>query len=453
MRHDEAPDAQPPVGLSVALGACLATVGLAFVYALTASAMSRGIDLLAWSSGIFDMDVARVVADLATGQSAYRQSVHPLQKILVAPIGTAVNARFFGGDDPLAAARVLIAVAMALQTLAAAVLAWQLARRSLAAGVAAACIFGFSFSTWLAASIPESAAIASATTTLPLILLNARWQRPFTWWEAVVWGVLALLAAGLTITQLVHCAVALAVRSTLARKPAPAGAVALRELAARLALSLAICGVLAWVGLRLQAHFYPPRHAVLENPLSAEMHFMRAGHLAADPAAHVGGLLAHFLLFDFVAPLPGHSDFLIRDYGFDYWSLSVEEARLAHWRPSQLALAAVTLLAVIAAASGLRRADSRFLAPVVCVASQFAMHLCYGREYVLYSPHWHGALVAVLVAAAWRRFPERQRALLVAAALLGVLLLRNDVTVMRVVYDEFAAGLGTQVRDAAGVLR
>jgi hypothetical protein len=453
MRPDDEPDAPLPIGVATAIGAAVATLALALVYAAAAASMSRGVDLLAHSSGIFDMDVARVVADLATGQPAYRQSVHPLQKFLIAPVGAAVNARFFGGEDPLAATRALIAIAMALQTLATAVLAWQLARRSLGAAVAAAGLCAFSFSTWLAASVPESAAIAAPTTTLPLILLNARWRRSFTWWEAVLWGVLALLAVGLTITQLVHCAVALVVRLSVARGPAAAGVSPLRRLAPRVALALAVCGALAWGGVRLQAGLYPPRKAAVENPFAAELQFMRAERLAAAPIAHVGGLLAHFLLYDFVAPLPGYSDFLMRDYGFDYWSLSIEEAGLDRWTPAQLALAGATLLAVIAAASGLRRADARFLAPLLCVSSQFAMHLVYGREYVLYSPHWHGALVAVLVAAAWRRFPTRQRALLVAAALLSAALLLNDVTVMRSVYAELAAGLGAQVRDAAGALR
>ena len=64
-----------------------------------------------------------------------------------------------------------------------------------------------------------------------------------------------------------------------------------------------------------------------------------------------------------------------------------------------------------------------------------------------------GELVALLVASAWRRFPERPIALLTAAVLLSTALLLNDVAVMRVVYGEVAAGLGVHVRDAAGALR
>jgi hypothetical protein len=179
---------------------------------------------------------------------------------------------------------------------------------------------------------------------------------------------------------------------------------------------------------------------------------MRTGHLAAAPVSHVGRLLGHFLVFDFVAPFPGHSDFLIRDYGLDYWSLSLEEAGPAQWAPAQLALAGAVLLAVLAACAGLRRADAKLLAPALCVGSQLALHIVYGREYVLYSPHWHGVLVAVLVAAAWNRFPHRCAAMLAAAALLSAAMLANDVVVMRAVYREVEAGLGLHTRDTTGAL-
>jgi hypothetical protein len=80
------------------------------------------------------------------------------------------------------------------------------------------------------------------------------------------------------------------------------------------------------------------------------------------------------------------------------------------------------------------------------------MHLIYGREYVLYSPHWHGVWVALLVAAAWRRFPRRHGAMLTAAVALAAGLLINDTLVMRAVYGEVEAGLSAGVRDAVGVL-
>ena len=111
------------------------------------------------------------------------------------------------------------------------------------------------------------------------------------------------------------------------------------------------------------------------------------------------------------------------------------------------------VLVVLASARGLRRPDPRWLAPALCVASQFALHLAYGREYILYSPHWHGAFVALLAAAAWRRYPRRGAAMASIALLLAAALFVNDRAVMQNVYAEVDAGLSIRDRDGAGVLR
>jgi hypothetical protein len=447
-------ETRAPRGRAALATAVLGALGLLAVYGCASFALPGGADVQRFSSGIFDMDVSRVVADLATGQPAYRQSVHPLQKLLVAPFGRALNVGLFGGRNPLGAARLVIAVCMTLQTLAAGALAWQLARRSLSAALAAACLCAFSFSTWLAASIPESAAVASLATALPLLFLNARWGRAFPPWEAVCWGLLAVLGVGLTLTQLVHWIIALGVRTTFGRERSEVGAGAgAHAVWPRLVLALVLFAVLFWGGLRLQSGIYPQAtRASAEHPLAVELHFLRTGRLAAAPVSHAGRLIGHFLVFDFVAPFPGHSDFLIRDYGFEYWSLSVEEAGLAQWAPAQIALAGAVLLAAVAACAGLRRAGAKFVAPALCVVSQLALHLVYGREYVIYSPHWHAVLVAVLVAAAWNRLPRRRAAMLAAAAALSAAMLMNDLVVMRAVYREVEAGLGTRGRNAVGVL-
>jgi hypothetical protein len=274
-------------------------------------------------------------------------------------------------------------------------------------------------------------------------------------WEAVCWGLLAVLGVGLTVTQLVHWIIALGVRTTFGRERPEVGAgTGARAIWPRLVLALALFAALFWGGLRLQSELYPrAARSGAEHPLAVELHFLRTDRLAAAPVSHASRLIGHFLVFDFVAPFPGHSDFLIRDYGFDYWSLSVEEAGLAQWAPAQIALAGAVLLAVLAACAGLRRADAKFVAPALCVVSQFALHLVYGREYVLYSPHWHAVLVAVLVAAAWNRLPRRCGVMLAAAAVLSAAMLYNDLVVMRAAYHEVETGLGTRGRDAAGALR
>jgi hypothetical protein len=271
------------------------------------------------------------------------------------------------------------------------------------------------------------------------------------------WAALATVAVGLTLTQLVHCAIALGVRVTLGRPAdAPTGGDASPALWKKLAMSLALFGVFFASGFALQKAVYPsPPRAERENPPAVELHFLRIESLEAAPVAHLRRLLAHFLVIDFVAPYPGYSDFLIRDYGLHYWSLSLEEAGPEQWKPAQLALAGITLLAVLLAGIGFRRADAKFVAPALCVASQFALHLLYGREYILYSPHGHGVWVALLVAAAWRAFPKRGRAMFAAAALLAAGFLANDVAVLRHTYREVAAGLHIAVRnpDGSRVLR
>ena len=95
-----------PGWLAVVLGASL----LLSVYGAASFVLPRGVDLMRHSSGIYDMDVPRVVADVTTRLPAYRPAVHPLQKLLLAPLGQYVNTRFFSGTDRLAAAKVLIAL-------------------------------------------------------------------------------------------------------------------------------------------------------------------------------------------------------------------------------------------------------------------------------------------------------------------------------------------------------
>jgi len=439
-------DARARVRVPVLAAALFAT------YLFASFVLSGGTDIRQFSSGIFDMDVARVVSDLATPAPALRESVHPLQKVLVAPLGGALNTLFFAGGNPLGAARVLIALCMTLQTFGCAWLAWQLTRRSRSAAAAAGVVCAFSFSTWLAASIPESAAVASVATLLPLVFLNVRWKLPFSAWEAVAWAAIATLAVGLTLTQVIHCAIAFGVRATLGR-PAPVadGGPVSPAPWRQLALSVVLFAVLFAGGLGLQKTFYPSeRSDEHENPLAVELHFTRLESLRAEPVAHLGRLLGHFVVFDFVAPYPGYSDFLIRDYDLRWWSLSIEEAGPEQWKPPQVALAALTLLCVLLAATGFRRADAKYVAPALCVGSQFALHIFYGREYVLYSPHWHGVWVALLVAAAWQAFPKRRRPMLAFAAVLATAFLVNDLAVLRQTYREVDSGLHTQVRNLDG---
>ena len=151
------------------------------------------------------------------------------------------------------------------------------------------------------------------------------------------------------------------------------------------------------------------------------------------------------------APFPTYSDFLPSILG--YWSLSIEEVRIRNWQWLLWPIAALLLAAFAAAAVGLRRADRLFLAPVLCIGSQFALHLLYGREYILYSPNWHGVLVAVLVASCWKAFARHRRAIdLRVSLVLALALLANNLAVLKRTYQEVEAGLWYANRDSEGRL-
>lgn len=433
---------------AVALGALL----LLSVYAYASFVLPRGVDLMRHSSGIYDMDVPRVVADLTTRLPAYRPAVHPLQKLLVSPLGQFVNVRFFEGQNRLAAAKVVIALGVTVYVLLVGLLAHRLARRSLAAAVVAGAVCGLSFSSLLAASVPESAALSSLGAVVPLLFLERQWNHPLSWGEAGAWGAIAVFCVAITITQVVFWVIALGVRLFLLRRagigPRP-GHVALR-----VAFALAIAVSLTWAGARVQSRLYPGTVAFYEaSPLESTRGYFRIGDLSEAPLRHTARLIRHFALYSFLAPRPAHSDFLMRDFGLDYWSLSIEESERSDWGPAPRALAALLLLGALVAGIRYGKVDLHFLAPGLCVASQFALHLLYGREYILYSPNWHGVLVAGIVAAAWNGLGKRGRTVATAtAALLCAALLANNLAVMNAVYREFDAGLEAERRDAAGEL-
>lgn len=439
----------------VALAAVVLGGLLLSTYLWASFALPGNANAMRYSSGIYDMDVGRVVVDLTTARRAYRSSVHPLQKLLTTPLGRLANATLFEGRNRLGAAKVLIAVAVTLHALAVGWLASQLARGSALAGACAGLVCGLSFSSLLAATIPESAALSCLGSVVPLIFLNARWGRPLSWGEAAAWGFVAVFCLAFTITQVAHCAIALLVRLALLARWIPVRE-AIRpggRLLAKLALIAAVAATSAWAGARLQSSLYPgtpPFYA--ESPFETERTFLRTRSLAEEPAAHVARLARHFLLYAFVAPRPAYSDFLIRDYGLDFWSLSIEEAGAEHWSGAQRVLGAALLLALLASLLSLRRADLLFLAPALSVASQFALHLVYGREYILYSPHWHGVWVALLIASAWRGLGRRRLVLPVAAAILSGAMLANGLVVLKAVHREVAAGLDAELRDEHGRL-
>lgn len=464
LRGEEAgPSARATACASVrrrATAAALVGLGLALlgVYVGAGSRLASRGDLLAHPSGIYDMDVARVTADWTGHAAPLRASVHPLQKILVAPVGQALAAALPRGQRT--AAQLLAAAASALGAVCAGALAFQLSRGAPGAALAAGALAGVSFASLLAGTLPESAVLAGLTSVLPLVLREARRGRALTAGECAAWGALLVAGFGLTVTQVVVVAIAAGFRGMevvrLARSGgAGAGSGAWGSVASR-ALVTAVGAAAVAVSLgALQARVYPGSPRLLaENPLVGERPFLRTAVARAAPARQAGRLALHFALVDFAAPLPAYSPFLLRDYGIRTWSLSAEEAGLDRWDGPRRVLAAAWLaaLAVLAWAGHWR--DRRLAAPAAVLGFHFALHFVYGREYVLYAPHWHAVLVAVLVAAAWNgrlaRGRGRRAALGVVCAGLAAALLAANLGVLASVGDEVAHGLGADVRDARG---
>ncbi|MGE4606939.1 MAG: hypothetical protein AAEJ52_09380 [Myxococcota bacterium] len=437
-------------GVSVVL-----LVSVVAVYGYVSFVLPGDVDVTDHGSSIYDMDIQRVVVDLTSELEGYRTSVHPLQKLFVAPLGIELNSIVFGGANRLWTAKLLVGAFMLLQALLVCVLAYQLTGGALPAGLAAGVISSFSFSSLLAASLPESAALASVGATIPLIWLGARTGRPFSGWEVVGWALIGVVCIGLTITQIVCWMIALMVRIGYEGRGGKGAGLRISPRAVRgAALSVALFLVVTWSAVQLQSELFSGTpEFYTSNPIAGEQPFFRLGSIGLQPIHHTLRLVAHFAVFDFAAPFPGFSDFLIRDYGFDYWSLSIEEARIDQVTPLQWGLAAFVLLGVGVGCLALRRADARFVAPGLWVASQFGLHFFYGREYILYAPHWHGVWVAMLVAACWNAWPKRRTALLVASGVLGIAMLANNLAVLSEAYRQVEAGLGTSVRDSHGTLR
>ncbi len=419
-------------------------------YGRAAAALPGAAGVRRLGSAVLDMDVGRVTADLTSGRPPLRASVHPLQKLMLAPLGNGLARAGIPGRDPLRTAQLLSATASLLGVLACGLLAGQLTGGARAPALAAGALCGASFSSLLAASLPESAVFAGLGGIAPLLLLGARWDRAPSWAESCLWGALGALAFGLTVSQGLPFGVALGVR--LALSPGARG-LGLSSRWGRAALALALGGLLVGAGSELQARVYPGAPRLLEvDPIAGERPYLRIQELRDAPAEHLLRLLSHFAVWSSAAPFPVPSDFLIRA-GFGYWSLSIEEAPWASapW-PQQLLFAALGAAALGAALLALRclASDRRFLAPCLCLAWHLLLHAVYGREYVLYAPHWHAVWIGTAVAAVWNRLASRRRALGVAVALLCPALLLNNALVLRAVYAELAYGLSVERRDAEG---
>jgi hypothetical protein len=329
------------------------------------------------------------------------------------------------------------------------VLASQLAGGDRRAEVAAALLCGASFSSVLLAAIPDAASISCLATAAPLAWLGSRAGRPFDRAEAAGWAALGAFGIAVTLTQGMHWAIALVARATWLRPPSGAPS------AARLAAAVAGAAALVAGAAALQERLYPGTgyFVARRSPLGELRSFGRLDRFAEGALPHALLVANHFAGVNFAAPMPAYSDYVIREWRQPYWSLSLEEAGAASFAPAQRALYAAWLALALPAALWLGRFDRRFAAPLACIAGQFALHLAYGREYILYSPNWHGAVVAVLVGGVFLGRPRSRPALAAVAGGLALALALNSVAVMNRVYREVEAGLEASLRDERGRLR
>ena len=408
------------------------------LYLWASFVLSADADVLQFSSGIYDMDVDDVVMDWTTFKPGSRPSVHPLAKLLIASIGRPL-ANMAG--ERLAAARIIIAVATTLNALLVASLAFQLSRRRGVAAVAGG-IYAVSFSAILLGTIPEHASIAGLSAIVPLIFLNSKLDKPFTRVEAAIWVLLGAFGVAITVTQVGAWFIALGLRLHFLG--------CLRDSRRRTvvlgAAAVAVVAVLILVGAALQTWTYPgTRRFYEENIVRNERRWMRTQDILDAPVWHTARLVEHFALFDFAAPPPVYSDYLTQLQGWKpgqaYWVLSLEETSPGSWRGVRLPLLAGIGFLVGCGLWGLRHADRRFLAPMLFVAAQFALHFLYGREYILYSGNWHGVLVAVLVASAFCTPPRVRTWLRWLLPPLAVAMLVNNLIVLHKTYAAVAAGL------------
>jgi hypothetical protein len=423
--------------------------GLLLLYLTASFGLSADADVLALNSAIFDIDAGRVVADWTTNGPGRRTHVHPLAKLALAPLGTSL--RFGLGLPDLTVARWMAAIFMTLNALLIGRLALQLTGGAKVPGLVATVVCGVSFSSVLLGSIPDTASVSGLASVVPLLYLNRRWGREFDWGEAALWGAIGLLCISLTLSQGMHWVLALGVRALpMARGPGATG----RALAKRLGTAVALFALATWAAAEIQAAAYPGtgRFYARKPPTRELQSFGRFESIGERPFLHTARLANHFAGVTFAAPFPGYADFVMKRWKQAYWSLSLEEASPDRWHPLQMALVGVWLLALLPAALWFARFDARFLAPALCLAGQFALHFVYGREYILYSPNWHGVVTAVLVAGAWNGLGAGRRRATVIAAAFSLALAVNSLAVMNRVYRELEGGMEQMYRDGDGRL-
>ncbi len=408
-------------------------------------------DVSWYFSAIFEMDIGLVAENWTSDAPAFRQSVHPLQKLMIAPLVSNLFERVEFVSRRLQAAQIFVGFTLAVYAMLSGWLAMQLCQKRRLPGVLAAVACSCSAASILLGSLPESASVSGLATLGPLLLANARFGRRFGWSEGMLWGLLGIFGLGITISQIVPWVIALGGRllhqlraHTPERRPDW-----LRRSVPRVILVLGVL-VAGSIGLgALQSSVYPGTKRLLQESPHVSPWF-RWSDIAARPLTHTVQVGAHFVGYNLIAPEPAYSDHLIYEE-LPYWALSLESSNPREWSAATVILIGTILALVAAAAWSLRRPPPIFWIPLCVLACQFALHLVFGHEYIMYSTNWTGLVVALLVAAGYRAVEPK--ALLAAGVLaLSLAAATSNLALLNRIHAEIGAGLDVELRDTSGRL-
>lgn len=343
--------------------------------------------VLMGDDGILDMDINRLVVTLTDfwhGQE--RTRVHPLMCLLFQPLGYLMS---LTGLGPLRASQAVCGLMLSLSVglTAAAVRRYTGRRRPalLAGGLMLA-----SFTFIILSAMPESAAIAAPTVILPYYLYTVFKDRPPSRREHALFVLAGVLSLGVTTTNVMHALIAYALRRWHGERPL-AG---LRS-AASYAVHVAAITMLLAVA---QQSLYPGSNLwFTPNSLKKEQYFVQSKH--ALSLSHARDTATQMFGYPLVGPSVRPTDGLVRK-GVLLPYLSAEDIRFGE-------LPALTrgLLLWIGAALVMMLFRLRRLALgkaiLLALAANLALHLIYGRDYLLYSGNWLPVTVLGISVAAW----------------------------------------------------
>ena len=368
--------------------------GIALLHGVGAFGLSRGVDLPGSpGNAFFDIDTGRVIADWTTWAQSDRARTHPLYKF-IALVGIPLNDVLFRGGNPTGAVRLIGIAAMLGQVAMVVAMMGRLGacrtRQALAGAALGVSACGFFLS-----AIPDTAVVAGLFSVAPFLLLYARRGEAVTWGESAAWVALALGAFGVTISQIVFVLVALSFRVWWLRGDARAAH------ALRMAVGIVVVAAgTAYLLMKLQGAVFggTTRLYKLDDTIRKEYKFMETEQLAREPHARAGRLLLNAAVHNFAAPPPALEEWSPPRSPRRFLSLTFVDAPPLAWRGWQwpMLLSHLALLAIVLA----RWRPRAELAPVyIALAGQALLHLVYGREFLMYAPHWHGLLIVALLAA------------------------------------------------------